>query len=99
MPSNKVTGLGVNRVGDLMLAEVDGDTPASVGLSLPEAAGLMRSLGAVQAMNLDGGGSSTMEIDGQMINSPTDPPSTTEPDGQRQIGDAIVVVPADGNGS
>jgi exopolysaccharide biosynthesis protein len=95
---NPRTIIGVNRAGDLMLVEVDGDTPASVGLSLPEAAHLMQSLGAVQAMNLDGGGSSTMEIDGQMINSPTDPPSVTEPDGQRQVGDAIVVVPAAGNG-
>jgi exopolysaccharide biosynthesis protein len=95
---NPRTMIGVNRAGDLMLVEVDGDTPASVGLSLPEAASLMQSLGAVQAMNLDGGGSSTMEIGGQMINSPTDPPSATEPDGQRQVGDAIVVVPAAGNG-
>ena len=91
---NPRTMIGVNRAGDMMLVEVDGDTPASVGLSLPEAASLMQSLGAVQAMNLDGGGSSTMEIDGEMINSPTDPPSATEPDGQRQVGDAIVVVPA-----
>jgi exopolysaccharide biosynthesis protein len=45
-------------------------------------------------MNIDGGGSSTVEIGGQLINSPTDPPSATEPDGQRQVGDAVVVVPA-----
>jgi exopolysaccharide biosynthesis protein len=95
---NPRTLIGVNRDGDLMLVEVDGDTPASVGLSLPESADLMQALGAVQAMNMDGGGSSTMEIDGQMINSPTDPPSATEPDGQRQVGDAVVVVPAASSG-
>jgi len=42
-------------------------------------------------------GSSTMELNGQMINSPTDPPSATEPDGQRQVGDAIVVIPDPGD--
>jgi exopolysaccharide biosynthesis protein len=41
---NPHTLIGVNRDGDLMLVEVDGDTPASVGLSLPEAADLMQAL-------------------------------------------------------
>jgi hypothetical protein len=91
---NPRTMIGVDQYGRLLLVEVDGDVPSSQGLSLPEAAELMQSLGAVQAMNMDGGGSSTMEIGGLMINSPTDPPSATEPDGQRQVGDAIVVVPA-----
>jgi exopolysaccharide biosynthesis protein len=94
---NPRTMIGVDNRGRFMLVEVDGDTPNSVGLSLPEAAELMQSLGAVQAMNMDGGGSSTMEVNGQMINSPTDPPSATEPDGQRQVGDAVVVVPASGH--
>jgi exopolysaccharide biosynthesis protein len=91
---NPRTMIGVDRAGRLLLVEVDGDTPTSIGLSLPEEADLMQSLGAVQAMNIDGGGSSTVEIGGQLINSPTDPPSATEPDGQRQVGDAVVVVPA-----
>lgn len=40
------------------------------GLSLPQVADLMISIGAVEAMNLDGGGSSTMAVGGKLINRP-----------------------------
>ncbi len=41
-------------------------------MTLPEAARLMRSLGARDALNLDGGGSSTMTVRGEVVNRPSD---------------------------
>jgi exopolysaccharide biosynthesis protein len=47
----------------------------------------MSSLGAVEAMNLDGGGSSTMVVGGTPVNTPSDAT------GERPVGDAVVVLP------
>ncbi len=52
---------------------VDGrQATLSVGMSLDELADLMLSMGAYNAVNLDGGGSSTMVIHNQVVNSPSD---------------------------
>ncbi|MDN3355714.1 phosphodiester glycosidase family protein [Actinomadura sp. DC4] len=86
---NPRTMIGVDRRGRLLLVEADGRYAAhSQGLSIPEAGELMRSLGAVQAMNLDGGGSSTMVVGGAVVNTPSDAT------GERPVGDAVVVLPA-----
>ena len=49
----------------------DGRTSESSGLTLYEMAELMKSYGVTTAYNLDGGGSSTMYFNGQVINKPT----------------------------
>ena len=46
---------------------------------------IMRDLGAVQALNLDGGGSSTMVVRGEVVNKPSD-------DRERQLTNAILVL-------
>jgi hypothetical protein len=58
----------------LILVVVDGRSSVSAGMSLPELANLMINLGAHTALNLDGGGSSTMFVDneGGVQNSPSD---------------------------
>lgn len=85
---NPRTLAGVTNMGDVLLVAVDGHEPGhSVGLSFIEEADLMRALGAAQAINLDGGGSTTMVSGGQVINVPSDPT------GERPIGDAILVLP------
>lgn len=72
--------------GKFLLMTVDGRQPGvSVGMSLQELAEYLFSLGAVDAMNLDGGGSTTMFLDGKVVNTPSDK------EGERKIGDAIVV--------
>ena len=72
--------------GKFLMMTVDGRQPGvSVGMSLQELADYLFSLGAVDAMNLDGGGSTTMFLDGKVVNKPSDP------NGERKIGDAIVV--------
>jgi hypothetical protein len=68
------TGIGWDADGErLWLVVVDGRASHSVGMSLPELAALFQALGAEQALNLDGGGSTTMWVRGQVVNRPSDP--------------------------
>ncbi len=78
---------GIDRRGRLLLVTVDGIPRVSEGYTLTEAADLMRRLGAISAMNLDGGGSTSFVIGGNTINH------TSDPTGPRPIGDSIQVVP------
>jgi len=83
------TAAGVRADGTLVFVTVDGRQPeTSVGMSIPELTDLMLELGCVSAMNLDGGGSTTMVIDGQVVNSP----SGSSP---RRNGDAILLFAAE----
>lgn len=68
------------------LLTVDGRLEHSVGMTLVEMATLMRKLGAWQAMNFDGGGSTTMVIDGRVVNAPSDAT------GERAVGNALLLV-------
>ncbi|GGK84074.1 hypothetical protein Sme01_18220 [Sphaerisporangium melleum] len=78
---------GVTKSGGLILAVVDGRKPGvTVGASMVEAAHLMLWLGAQQAINLDGGGSSAMVVNGKVVNHPSD---GTE----RGVGDALLILP------
>jgi len=66
------TALGITADGKLMLVTVDGRQPGlSRGISLTNLSALMKRLGAVDAINLDGGGSTTMSFRGGIINSPS----------------------------
>lgn len=57
------TAIGLTAKGELIFATVDGRQPGySIGVTLPELAELMLSRGAVAAINLDGGGSTTMTV-------------------------------------
>jgi len=78
---------GIDRRGRLLLVTADGIPGVSEGLTLSEEAELMRSLGAVDAMNLDGGGSTSFVVDGTTINR------TSDATGPRAIGESIEVVP------
>ena len=85
---NPRTLAGVTDQGKLLLVTVDGRQPGwSVGASFVESARIMRSLGAVDAVNLDGGGSTTMTVGKQLVTRPSD---TT---GERPIADAIIIQP------
>ncbi|MHA7221640.1 phosphodiester glycosidase family protein [Arthrobacter sp. RHLT1-20] len=84
---NPRTIAGVDAQGRTLLVTADGRQTTSLGLSIKEAADVARSLGMVDAINLDGGGSTTMVADGQVVNSPSDAA------GQRPVGDALLVLP------
>ena len=66
------TGAGVMPNGDILLVTVDGRQSGSVGMNIVEFARLFKRLGAESAINLDGGGSSTMFLKGRVVNSPSD---------------------------
>ena len=53
-----------------MLLVVDGRQPASRGVDLMELATIMQDLGCVEAVNLDGGGSSSLVVNGVLVNRP-----------------------------
>lgn len=81
------TAVGVTADDRLLLVVVDGRQPGySVGMTLRELADLMKSLGAQNAINLDGGGSTTMWVNGMVANRPSD-------GHQRGVGSALVVLP------
>ena len=94
---NSRTAIGYTRDGrTLYLVTVDGGQPGySVGMRLEELGELMvaglhefsvAGESAYQAMNMDGGGSSTMVIAGQVVNRPSDPI------GERSVGNALLIV-------
>lgn len=82
------TALGVDASGRrLWLVTVDGrQEPYSAGMTLPELVELMRKLGADDALNLDGGGSTAMVVRERVVNRPSDR------EGERSVGNALVVV-------
>lgn len=85
---NPRTLAGITATGKLLLVTVDGRQPGwSVGASFVESAKIMRSLGAEDAVNLDGGGSTAITINQQLVNRPSDAT------GERPIADAITIWP------
>lgn len=67
---NPRTAIGYTRNNNLILLTADGREGSSIGLTLNELANLMKQLGCVNAMNLDGGGSTVMYVNGQVVNKP-----------------------------
>ncbi len=70
---NPRSAIGYTRDNDLIIVAVDGREGSSVGLTLNELASLMKSLGCVNAINLDGGGSTVMYVNGEIVNKPPQP--------------------------
>ncbi len=80
------SAIGLSRDGRTMwLLVVDGRSERSVGMTLVELADAMRALGAWDALNFDGGGSTTLVIDGRVMNTPSDAT------GERAVGNALLV--------
>ena len=71
MASNPRTAIGIIDENHYIIVVSDGRTSESKGLSLYQMAEVMKSYGVKSAYNLDGGGSSTLYFNGQVINKPT----------------------------
>ena len=71
MASNPRTAIGTVAKNHYLFVVSDGRTSESAGLSLYELANFVKSLGATNVYNLDGGGSSTMVFQGEVVNNPT----------------------------
>lgn len=69
---NPRTAVGFTADGKALLVVVDGRQAGySVGMTLRELADVMVNLGAVEALNLDGGGSTVMTVNGQAVSRPS----------------------------
>jgi len=79
------TMVGVDRRGDIWLVVVDGRQATSVGMAFSDLQRLADRLQLTDALNLDGGGSSTMVVQGKVVNRPSDAK------GPRAVSDAIGV--------
>ena len=66
------TAIGLTKDNHILLVVVDGRQSHSAGMTLLELALFMQENGAVQALNFDGGGSSEMVINNNIINKPSD---------------------------
>jgi hypothetical protein len=92
------TGVGTTPDGKIIMVTVDGRQPSySVGMTLREFAELFASLGADYALNLDGGGSTALALNGSLVNRPSD----RNEDGdriERGVSSALVLLPGDDPG-
>lgn len=70
---NPRSAIGYTSDGNFIIAAIDGREGSSVGLTLNELAYFMKSLGCVNAINLDGGGSTVMYVNGKIVNNPPQP--------------------------
>ena len=90
------TAIGATEDGKLVIVVCDGrNKRGSAGMTLPELADKMISLGCVEAINLDGGGSSTfVGREGRVLNMPSDTPGTTAQDvalRERSVPTAVII--------
>lgn len=67
---NPRSAIGYTNDNNLILVAVDGREGSSIGMTLMELARFMKSIGCVNAMNLDGGGSTVMYVNGEVVNKP-----------------------------
>ncbi len=82
------TAVGIRPDGHWVIVVVDGrQMDLSVGMTLAEMAALLQKEGCVAALNLDGGGSSTLYLGGRVVNSPSDFGV------ERPVSEAIVILP------
>ncbi len=88
MASNPRTAIGIIDELHYLIVVSDGRTSESEGLSLKELAEFMESLGATTAYNLDGGGSSTMVFEGEVINNPTTSGKSIK---EREVNDIVYI--------
>ncbi|WP_294180875.1 phosphodiester glycosidase family protein [uncultured Clostridium sp.] len=81
------TAIGQRTDGAMIFLVIDGRQAKSVGASLRDVQNIMLKYGAVNATNLDGGSSTTMYYEGEVINN------TCDPLGERSVPSAIYVKP------
>lgn len=81
------TAIGQRSDGAILFLVIDGRQTKSIGASLKDVQNIMLQYGAVNATNLDGGSSSTMYYEGDVINN------TCDPLGERSVPSAIYVKP------
>ena len=79
------SALCIDMKNHLYFVGIDGRYDESDGMTIPEIAHLMSSLNCVDAMNLDGGGSTLLYANNMVINRPSDPT------GPRKVVSAVLI--------
>lgn len=79
------TAIGQKKDGSIILLVIDGRQFGSLGATFEELQEIMLKLGAINAINLDGGRSTTMYYNGEVVNNPTNTM------GERPIPTAVIV--------
>lgn len=67
---NPRSAIGYTKENNFIFVAVDGREGSSIGMTLMELANFMQSIGCVGAINLDGGGSTVMYVNGKVVNKP-----------------------------
>ena len=89
--SNPRTAIGVIDELHYVFVVADGRNDESKGLSLYQLAQFMQELGCTTAYNLDGGGSSSMVFNGEVINDPSGRSSRRNSSGERSVSDIVYI--------
>ena len=84
------TGVGVTESGQIFFVTVDGRQADSEGMTILQFAKLFKKLGAKRALNLDGGGSTTMVVKGEIVNTPSG--------SERSVASALLVLKGEDSG-
>lgn len=85
------TAVGITKDKSLILVAVDGRANEASGMTIRELRGLMKSLACVDALNFDGGGSTTLWINGKgVVNYPSDN-KKFDHEGERKVANALIV--------
>jgi exopolysaccharide biosynthesis protein len=84
------TAIGQKKTGEVIFLVIDGRSLESLGASLKEVQDILLQYGAVNAVNLDGGSSTTMYFNGKVINKPSDKL------GERTVPTVFMAVPGGG---
>lgn len=89
------TGIGLTKDHHLLLVAIDGNAKESAGVTIPEFAALFKALKSVSALNVDGGGSTTMWVSSEpengIVNHPTDN-KKYDHFGERKIANAVLIM-------
>ncbi|MCP5492385.1 MAG: phosphodiester glycosidase family protein [Chlamydiales bacterium] len=81
------SAVGIRSNGELVFVVVDGHSEKSIGMTLKELSSFMNDLGCIDALNLDGGGSSTIFYDNQVQNIPSTHKNRPSP-----VGNALLIL-------
>lgn len=86
------SAIGHTKDGDIWVVAVDGRQNGSVGATLDEMAAIMLKLGCVDAINLDGGGSTDMNLFGMVLNNPVEKQAGQEKinNGERKVANGVL---------
>lgn len=89
------TAIGITKDNHLIFLTIDGRTASSIGVTIPELTQVLQALNCINALNLDGGGSTSMWIKGKeengIVNFPCDN-KRFDKKGERTVANAIIVI-------